>query len=106
MINEGVVSLAQRYLDLRFAENREGTLVEMVWYIDARDKMIPLLDEVNEALRRHASAYVQRADVKIIFTRAGSDRTITDEDLERAIINYREEFAATLKRLESEKSEN
>lgn len=106
MINEDAVSLAKEYLDLRFSESKEATLVGMLWYIDGRDKIILLLDEVNETLRQHASVYVQRADGKIIFALTGSDRTVKADELEQAIIDYRNEFAAAFRKLESEKSRN
>jgi hypothetical protein len=106
MIDEGVVSFAKEYLDRRFSENKEATLVGMCWYIDGRDKTIPLLDEVNEALRQHVSAYVQRADGIVSFTSTGHDRNITADDLEQAIASYRQEFAVALEQLEAEKSTN
>jgi hypothetical protein len=106
MINEGAVSRAKEYLDLRFSESKEATLVEMLWYIDGHDKIIPMLDELNETLRQHASVYVQRADGKIIFAPTGSNRTVKAHELEQAIIEYRNEFAAAFGKLESEKSRN
>lgn len=106
MINEGVVSRIKSYLDLRFSEQREATLVDMLWYVDGLDKMIPVLDEVNEALRQHASAYVQRAGGKVTFTPIGSERTVAADDLEQAFFSYREQFAAALKKLESENLRN
>jgi hypothetical protein len=99
MISTHVVKLATEYLDQCAAENQQATLVGMHWYIDGRDKTLPLLEEVNEALMQRASVYVQRVNGAVVFSSIGSERVVTVEDMKRADKQYRKEFAVALKKL-------
>ncbi len=74
-------------------------MVEMIHCIDAHNKSIPLLEEINDALSRRPSVYVQRVDSSIHFASAGSERTIAAGDLDRACVGYREWFAAEYRKL-------
>ena len=99
MISAHVVRLAVEYLDQCAAKNQQATLVGMHWYIDGRDKTLPLLEEVNDALMQRSSVYVQRANGAVVFASSGSERTVTAEDMKEADKQYRKEFGAALKRL-------
>ena len=99
MISTHVVKLATEYLDQCSARNQQATLVGMHWYIDGRDKTLPMLEEVNEALMQRASVYVQRLNGEVVFASSGSERAITAEDMKRADKQYRKEFAVALKKM-------
>lgn len=99
MIDPHIVKLANDYLDLCAAENSPATLIGMHWYIDRHYKTLPLLEEVNEALKQRPNVYVQRINGAIVFSPDGTKRTITSEDLKQADKQYRKEFALALKKL-------
>jgi len=99
MISAHVVRLATEYLDQCMAKQNAATLVGMHWYIDTRDKTLPLLEEFNEALKQRPTVYVQRGPNGIIFASTGTERTLTNEDMKQADSQYRNEFAAALKRI-------
>jgi high-affinity K+ transport system ATPase subunit B len=103
MIDDHVVALALKYLDYCFEKDKEATLVGMLNEVDYRDRVILNKDEVNKALKQRPSAYVQRMNAKVIFVSSDGDRTITAEDLEKGIEDYRNWFAAELKNLEIRK---
>jgi hypothetical protein len=100
MISSHIVKLATDYLDQCTAKSGKATLVGMHWYIDGRDKSLPLLDEVNEALSLRPSVYVQRINDEVVFTHSGTERAITTDDIKLADKHYRKEFSIALKRLE------
>jgi len=99
MISAHVVRLATEYLDQCAAKQETATLVGMHWYIDSRHKTLPLLEELNEALRQRPTVHVQRGPKGIVLASAGTERTLTDEDMKQADSQYRKEFAAALKRI-------
>lgn len=99
MISEHVVSLAIDYLDQCAAADRTATLVGMHSYIDGRNKTLPLMDEINEALKRRPSVGVNREDGSVVFSRSGTAHAVTHEDMKRADTLYRKEFSAALEKL-------
>ncbi len=98
MIDPNVVRLAVEYLDQCKTNNTQATLVGMHWHIDASNKTLPLLDEVNEALTHRPSIHVQRTNGLVIFGSDGTERAVSNEDMKRADKQYRKEFSAALKR--------
>ena len=99
MIDPHVVKLGTDYLDQCAGTNEKATLVGMHWYIDGRNKTLPLLEEVNEVLARRPSTNVARENGSVVFVSEGSDRIVTAEDMRLADQQYRKEFAAALKKL-------
>ena len=99
MISSHVVKLITEYLDQCETSASPATLVGVHWYVDGHNKTLPLLEEVNEALRQRPNFRVSRAQGAVTFASAGSDYAITSEDLERADRHYRKEFRTTLKKL-------
>jgi hypothetical protein len=96
-----VVADIVAYLDRCSRENREATLVEMFWELDGRYKIIPLAVEVNAALAERPGVYARLDGDKIVFSSRGSERTVSDEDFDRAFQTYHAEFQAVSKRLET-----
>jgi len=99
MVSASVVRLAVDYLDQSAANGETATLVGMHWYIDSRNKVIPLLEEINEALSQRPGVFVQRSPEGVVFTSSGTERAVTSKDMKQADRRYRQEFAAALKRL-------
>ena len=96
MISEHVVDLAIEYLDQCVAGGKTATLVGMHWHIDGRDKTLPLIDEVNEALKRRPNISVSRKNASVIFASDGSEHVVTGEDMKQADTQYRKEFPIAL----------
>ena len=71
----------------------------MHWHIDALDKTLPSLEEVNEALAKRPSVFIQRVNGEVVFGSIGSEKFVTNEDMKHADKQYRKEFAVALKRL-------
>lgn len=71
----------------------------MHWYIDGGDKTLPLLEEINEALRQRPAVYVQRGTNGIVFASAGTERILTSEDMKQADNQSRKEFSAALRKI-------
>lgn len=99
MIDTNVVKLATEYLDECQRKNSPATLVGMHWYIDGRNKTIPLTEEINEALAQRPSIRVHRINGRVFFVSDGTYRSITDEDMKQANKQYRKEFSAAYKEL-------
>ena len=100
MISSHVINIAVEYLDGCAATNQRATLVGMLWHVDGRNKTLPLVEEVNEALKQRPSICVERVDSLVLFGLHGSERAITVEDMRGADKQYRKEFAAALRRLQ------
>ena len=96
MIDSHVVELAIEYLDDCIARKLPATLVGMHWYIDARNKTIPLTEEVNAALTQRPALGVERIGGRVVFTHS-SEHSVTKEDMRHADRQYRREFARKLK---------
>ena len=101
MIDPHVIKLGTEYLDHCAATNEQATLVGMHWYIDGRNKTLPLLEEVNEALAQRPSFHVKRERGAVVFASAGSEPIVTAEDMRLADKQYRKEFAAALRKLKT-----
>lgn len=99
MIDANVIRFAVEYLDKCSAENTPATLVGMHWFIDGRNKTLPLLAEVNEALQQRPSARVERVDGSVVFGPFGTDRAVSCEDMKLADNRYRKDLSAALKKL-------
>lgn len=94
-----VIKLAVEYLDTCRTEGREATLVGMHWHIDGRNKTMPLLGEVNEALAQRPEIRVSRPNGAVVFSAQGDESIVTAEDMHRADEKYRSEVAAQLRTL-------
>lgn len=103
MIDDFAIKFAIEYLNKQFANGETADLVGMFNHVDYFGRVVMVLDEVNEALRRTPSVYVQRIDGRIVFNQSKGDREITDEDLNRNVQMYQEWFEAQRKRLEDGK---
>jgi hypothetical protein len=101
MLDTHVVKLAVEYLDQCVAGGQRPTIVGMHWYIDGRNKTMPLLSEVNEALRQRPQLRVARQDGIVVFSPEGSETLVTAEDMRKADKQYRKEFAAELRKLKA-----
>jgi len=101
MLSPHVVKLAVEYLDQCTASGQKPTIVGMHWYIDGRNKTLPLLNEVNEALRQRPHLRVSRQDGIVVFSLAGSETVLTPDDMRRADKQYRAEFSAELRKLKA-----
>ena len=99
MIDPNVVRLAVEYLDSCLAAGTEATLVGMHWHIDGRNKTLPLLEEVNEALRQRPRLLVARHSGRIMFSLGGVDTAVTGDDMKHADKQYRKEFSAKVREL-------
>ena len=101
MLSPHVVKLAVEYLDQCQAAGQQATIVGMHWHIDGRNKTMPLLDEVNEALRQRPHLKVSRQDGIAIFSPEGSESVVTADDMRRADKQYRADFSAELRKLKA-----
>jgi hypothetical protein len=99
MLDARVVTLAVEYLDTCQAEGHEATLVGMHWYVDGRNKTMPVLSEVNAALALRPNMRVSRINCKVVFSAQGSEGVVTSEDMRRAGKDYRSEFSTQLRAL-------
>ena len=98
MIDPHVVKLAVQYLDDCLGRKTAATLVGMHWYIDGRNKTLPLTEEVNAALSERPALGAERMEGRVVFTHAGKD-LVTSEDMRYADKQYRREFAEKLREL-------
>ena len=99
MVDSNVVRLAVEYLDSCLSTGAQATLVGMHWHIDGRNKTLPLLDEVNEALRQRPSLLATRHKDGIMFSPSGVATAVTSDDMKVADRQYRTEFSAKLREL-------
>lgn len=82
-----VAALAAEYLD---SAKAAGTLVDMLGYIDHRHRVIPTVEEINEALRQRPAIRVTRVGGSVLFPHEGSEQSITAADMTRAYAEYRQ----------------
>ena len=99
MISQANVALAVEYLNRCRAERKLATLVGTFWYIDAKNKLVPELEEINEALKQRGEVFVERVNGEVVFSPTGSTREVTAEDMRAADRQYRKEFAAAYAKL-------
>ena len=100
MIDEFAVKFATEYLDKHFAEGGPADLVGMLNHVDYFERVVMVVDEINETLRQRPSVYVQRIDGRVVFNQSDGDREITEEDLSRNVQMYRKWFEAQYKALQ------
>jgi hypothetical protein len=100
MIDAHVVQLITDYLDQCITKGSQATLVGVQWYVDGRNKTLPLLEEINEALRHRPSLLVERLNGAVVFSLSGTEKVITAEDLRLADKQYRKEFSVAYKKLQ------
>ena len=94
MISPHIVKLAIEYLDSSAVKGERCTLVGMHWYVDGRNKTLPVTEEVNAALAQRPSLFVVRENETVLFSVAGLERAVTVEDMRLADTLYRKEFSA------------
>jgi len=100
MINDHAVRLAMEYLDRKIAEGECVDLVGMLNHVDYYERVVMTLDEVQEALNQRPAVYLRRVEGRVTFTQSSGDREITEEDLERNVRMYHDEFWAKYRQLE------
>ncbi len=100
MIDELAVKFATEYLDKHLAKGGPADLVGMLNHVDYFERVVMVVDEVNETLRQRPSVYVQRIDGRIVFNQSHGDREITEEDLSRNVQMYRKWFEVQYKALQ------
>ena len=91
------------YLDKRFANGESADLVGMLNHVDYFERVVMVVDEVNETLRQRPSVYVQRINGRVVFKQSDGDREITEEDLSRNVQMYQKWFEAQYKALQDNK---
>ena len=101
MSDEFAVRFASEYLAKQFADGKTADLVGMLNHVDFFERVVMVVDEVNETLRQNPSVYVQRIACRIVFTHLEGEREITEEDLNLNAQMYHEWFVAQQKRQES-----
>jgi hypothetical protein len=97
MISAHVVELASEYLAQPVSTGNGSTLVELLGYVDSRDKSIPNAEEINAALARHPDIMVSRSAGLVSFSQSGTSNTITEADLRVAYELYTAKFTALLR---------
>ena len=88
MISERVVRLITEYFDECATSKSQATLVGILGYVDYRNKTLPMVEEVNEALRQRPSALTYVPLVSV-------------EQMRQADRQYRKRFSQALKKLRS-----
>jgi hypothetical protein len=99
------VKLAIEYLDKLFKTDQPATLVKLLGYVDARDKTVLNLDEVNEVLKQRPNVFVERVDGRVVFNQNSGDREVTKDDLDNNFAIYHAEFLAKCRELEDRKKQ-
>ena len=98
MIDKSAVKFATEYLDKQFAAGEPADLIGMLNHVDYFERVVMVLEEVNETLKQRPSIYVRRVEGKIVFSQSDGDETeITEEDLRRNVQMYHEWFEAYYK---------
>jgi len=100
MIDEFAVKFAVEYLDRQFAKGNPTDLIGMLNHVDYFERVVMVVEEVNEALKERPSVYVQRIDGRIVFNQSSGDREITEEDLSRNVQIYYEWFKVQYKAMQ------
>ena len=103
MIDQSAVKYAIEYLDSRFEKGEPADLVGMLNHVDYFERVVMVVDEVNETLKQCPFVHVQRVGGRIVFNRSAGDREITEEDLSRNVQIYLEWFKAQYKALQDGK---
>ena len=68
MIDEYAIQFAIEYLEGKFASGEPADLIGMLNHVDYHERVVMQRQELDEALRKCPSVYVQRLDGRIIFT--------------------------------------
>jgi len=100
MIDDYTVKLATEYLDYCFGKSEAADLPGMLNQVDYYDRVVMVLEEVNEALRLRPSVFVHRVEGRVIFNQRAGDRAITEDDLQRNFAIYHTDFWAKYKELD------
>ena len=101
MIDEFAVKFAIEYLDRSFANGEQADLVGMLNHVDYFERVVMDREEVLQALKQSPSVSIQRVDGRIIFNQSSGDQEITEEDLQRNVQMYKDEFWAKYRQLQS-----
>jgi hypothetical protein len=104
MIDDFAIKFATEYLDRQFDKGEPADLVGMLNHVDYFERVVMVLDEVNETLRRCPSVYFQRLGGRIVFNQSFGDREITEDDLNRNVRMYFEWFKAQAKALQERRA--
>jgi hypothetical protein len=98
MIDDHVVELTLECLDQGMVHGSTVTLVQVHWYIDARNRITPSADEINAALSRRPQIAFSRNNGSVVFSTEATERSVTSKDMDQAYAKYRKEFALTCAR--------
>jgi hypothetical protein len=96
-MNIEVVEIAEELLQGSKDRKEAIGLHELIWTIDAQERLIPNADEINEALKCVGGFLVERstAEIQLHPSNETKDITITQKDLEVAMKSYRDEINKT-----------
>jgi len=97
------VKLATEYLDHFLGKEKPATLVDMLGYVDAHDKVVLTLEEVNAALEQRPSTRLTRVDGRVFFNQSSGDSKITEDDLDQNVQIYQDAFWALYRQLQDRK---
>lgn len=92
VFDAGATTSAVEYLDQCLKHAAPATLVGMLGYVDYHRRVVPTLEEINEALGQRAAIRAHRENRSVLFVQEGPVRTITEEDLNHAYSEYRRTF--------------
>ena len=92
MIDQHAIKYATEYLDQQFAKGEQADLIGMLNHVDYFERVVMVLDEVNETLRQRPLVYFERIDGRITFNQSGGERELAKEDLDRNVRMYHEWF--------------
>lgn len=79
MVSTHVVKLVAEYLDGCSADGKQATLVDLCFFVDAKDRTLPSLEEIDAALGQRPNVRVNRIDGSIVFAPSGTIQTLTRE---------------------------
>jgi len=103
MVDQFAVKYVLEYLDKRLENGEPADLVGMLNHVDYFERVVMVLEEVNETLTQRPAVYLQRVNGRIVFNPTAGEREITEEDLDRNIQMYHEWFKAQYQALQDGK---
>jgi hypothetical protein len=99
MVEQTAVNLALKYLDECSLKGKQASLVGMLEYVDYYERVVLVLDEVNEVLTQRPSLCFDSVDGQILFKTGLGRHEMTSEELMRGVQAYHGDFWARYKEL-------